>query len=261
MSCPFIAYVSVRGGTGRTTAAVAAAHALRYHSFTALVIDLDLEAPGLTHELSKMCGPQRGFADLAVSAMHDQGKGCLAQQAFNHCVRPFGFGIMPAANLEGGEGSAIWTLGDWLYERGGENWFLRLKLDILASGLFDCVLLDMRAGNAKITNRVLTDIADVLVVLSHPRESHIQDTKRFVERAGFLRGISRMQDPEMLTALTMVPQGEPRDGVSIRYVPRLSMVSALTKDLAERELIADTYKPLSDPVVKLVKKKKGFNAG
>ena len=114
----------------------------------------------------------------------------------------------------------------------------------------DCVLLDLRTGFAKVTNRVLADVADCLVALSHPLETHQKETDRLIRHAADLRRHSKTTPLPLIRATTMVPANaeRPSDQIVVGYHPQICYADALAHDKTIRGAIDWQYKLLSQVV-------------
>lgn len=250
MHCPFIALASVRGGTGRTMGAVACAAHLHSRGIRPLVIDLDLAAPGLTHELIGVYRPTEGFLDLMVDYARGDRRN-IVSDVINHAYHmgDLGISILSAAKIDAA-GSALWGTNDWLYSDAGTAWMLRFKMEVAASGLFDCVLLDLRAGFAKITEAALANLSDCAVLLSHPQKSHLEHSDRFIRHMKHLRDRAGASCLKVQQVLSQVPQGCDLSGLPllpcIPYHPVLSYAGALARDRETRGLIRANYRGLAD---------------
>jgi hypothetical protein len=75
---PRLAFYSLKGGVGRSTAVAVAAWHLAKRGLNVLVLDLDLEAPGLSTSLLPQAGqPELGVVDWFVEDAVGQGDYCL----------------------------------------------------------------------------------------------------------------------------------------------------------------------------------------
>jgi Mrp family chromosome partitioning ATPase len=80
---PYLVFTSLKGGVGRSTALSVLAVHLASHGKDVLVVDLDLEAPGLgTMLLSQDRRPRFGLIDLLV----EDGVGGLDEELFANCT-------------------------------------------------------------------------------------------------------------------------------------------------------------------------------
>ncbi len=172
---PRLAFYSLKGGVGRSTAVAVAAWHLAKQGRNVLVFDLDLEAPGLSSSLLPAPRqPEFGLLDWFVEDAVGQGDACLD-------------GMLATSPLADDLPGQVWVVpshganaGDYLAKlgrcyldlpprdgRGPEPWQQRLVrvIDALEQRQQpDAVLLDVRAGMAELASAAITDLgADVLL--------------------------------------------------------------------------------------------------
>jgi len=170
-----IAFFSLKGGVGRSTSVAAAAWHLAREGHHVLVLDLDLEAPGLSSSLlQKDKMPEFGIVDWFVEDAVDQGEAVLERMVGAPQL---------AQDLEG----QIWVApshganpGDYLAKLGRcyldlpqtngdghEPWekrLVRLIEELERRKGVDVVLIDVRAGLTDLSSIPVTDLgADVLL--------------------------------------------------------------------------------------------------
>ncbi|WP_457629655.1 ParA family protein [Oceanithermus sp.] len=170
-----IAFFSLKGGVGRSTSVAAAAWHLAREGRQVLVLDLDLEAPGLSSSLLPAAQlPDFGIVDWFVEDAVGQGEVVLQKMA---AASPL------AQDLDG----QLWVApshgrlpGDYLAKLGRcyldlpqadgdghepwENRLVRLIESLEKEKKPDVVLIDVRAGLADLSSVPVTDLgADVLL--------------------------------------------------------------------------------------------------
>lgn len=172
---PRLAFYSLKGGVGRSTAAAVAAWHLAKQGRKVLVLDLDLEAPGLsTALLPEERQPEYGLVDWFVEDAVGQGDACLEQ-------------IVAASPLAQDLPGQIWVVpshgakpGDYFAKLGRcylnlsprdnvgpEHWEQRMVRVIAALEQRqspDVMLLDLRAGLPDLSAVPATDLgAEILL--------------------------------------------------------------------------------------------------
>jgi hypothetical protein len=170
---PRIVFFSIKGGVGRSTALAACAWKLAQLGRRVLVLDLDLESPGLS---SSLLPPERqpayGITDWLVEDLVDN-----ADSVFDDLVATSNLShdgdiyVVPAHGADAGE--YIAKLGRvWMpkvREDGSrEPWSERLQrlLRALEARLQpDLVLIDSRAGIDEVASSCVTDLGANLVLL------------------------------------------------------------------------------------------------
>ncbi|HCF06084.1 MAG TPA: hypothetical protein DEU72_07635 [Desulfomicrobiaceae bacterium] len=170
---PRVVFFSIKGGVGRSTALAATAWSLAQQGRTVLVIDMDLESPGLSNALLP---PDRllsyGVTDWLVEDLVDNGETVFpdlyAEAGFNTQAPLY---VVPAHGAEPGE--YIAKLGRvWMPKIGRtgtpEPWSARLcrLLDALENALRpDVILIDSRAGIDEVASACVTDLGAAAVLL------------------------------------------------------------------------------------------------
>jgi MinD-like ATPase involved in chromosome partitioning or flagellar assembly len=157
---PFITFYSFKGGVGRTQAVANVGAQLASRGFRVLVVDFDLEAPGLTWLLDE---PAPGLVDLLNDAKERGAQSDLfaytPQQVLEKYSRlvplpkdlhhPDGMlRVLPAGQRDESYGSQLQALGlGDLYENGtGRPLIAHLKQTLQSTDQLDFVLVDSRTG-------------------------------------------------------------------------------------------------------------------
>jgi hypothetical protein len=161
-----IAFYSIKGGVGRSTASAVVAWALAQSGKRVLVLDLDLESPGLSSSLlPEDRRPKYGIIDWLVEDLVDNGSAVLESMFVRSDLSHDGeIYVVPAHGADPGE--YVSKLGRaWVQKAGAdmtrESWSQRLNrlLSSLEERLVpDIVLLDTRAGIDEVASACLTDM-------------------------------------------------------------------------------------------------------
>lgn len=185
-----ITFYSFRGGVGRSLAAASFAVYLARLGLKTIIIDLNLEAPGLDAKLGvKIEAEQLGMIDYALLT---QG-GTPPENAKPYLVK------VPIEDLSSSNESTLWLLpaGDWSSDnyhsnltrlnwnsflRGTESeaMFRRL-LDQLRSLSPSYVIIDSRTGLGEATGAFTLVLADEVAIFSTYSESNLKTINRLVE--------------------------------------------------------------------------------
>jgi len=168
-----IVFFSIKGGVGRSTAMAASAWALAQTGKKVMVIDLDLESPGLsTALLPEERRPTYGVADWMVEDLVDNGNVVLddmyATSTLSHDGEIY---VIPAHGKSPGE--YIAKLGRvWMPKvsksRERESWSQRLNrlIDSLEEKIKpDIILIDSRSGIDEIASSCVTELGANLILL------------------------------------------------------------------------------------------------
>jgi hypothetical protein len=167
-----VVFFSIKGGVGRSTAIAATAWSLAQSGKRVLVLDLDLESPGIsTSLLPSDRRPKFGITDWLVEDLIDNG-----DEVFDNMVASSGLShdgdiyVVPAHGAESGE--YVSKLGRaWMPKvstEGQESWSQRLQrlISALEERLQpDVILIDSRAGIDEVASACVTDLGANLVLL------------------------------------------------------------------------------------------------
>lgn len=230
----FVTFYSFKGGVGRSMALINTAGILAgQHGFRVLVIDVDLEAPGLSYldpgapdespgQSQRQLQFEAGFVDLLSDAkergdaadlfvLSPQG---LAEKytktiAIPPESREFADGslrVMPAGKFDGSYAKRLNTLNiGQLYRDGiGEPLVRAFKKKLAESGLYDYVLIDSRTGLSDEAGMCTRDLADHLMILSGLNRQNVEGTSEFLRA---LRAVTAGKKTLQII-LSPVPTGE-----------------------------------------------------
>lgn len=170
---PRIVFFSIKGGVGRSTALAACAWKLAQLGKRVLVLDLDLESPGLSSSLLPTDRqPMYGITDWLVEDLVDNGEPILdGMIATSELARDGQIYVVPAHGSDAGE--YIAKLGRvWMPKVGDdgtrEPWSARshrLLRTLEARIKPDIVLIDSRAGIDEVASSCVTDLGANLILL------------------------------------------------------------------------------------------------
>ncbi|THF62248.1 ParA family protein [Pseudothauera rhizosphaerae] len=170
---PRIVFFSIKGGVGRSTALAATAWSLAQKGKRVLVLDLDLESPGLS---SALLPPERqpmyGITDWLIEDLVDNGNVIFESMAATSNLSHDGeIHIVPAHGADHGE--YIAKLGRvWMpklqVDGTREAWSSRLDRllrDLEKRIQPDVVLIDSRSGIDEIASACITELGANLILL------------------------------------------------------------------------------------------------
>jgi len=170
---PRIVFFSIKGGVGRSTALAASAWALAQAGQRVLVLDLDLESPGLSSALlPEERRPTYGIADWLVEDLVDNGDAVFEDMMATSTLSHDGeINVVPAHGRDPGEYIAklgrVW-MPKMRSDGAREAWSQRLSrlIDALETRWQpDVILLDSRAGIDEVASSCVTDLGAYLVLL------------------------------------------------------------------------------------------------
>jgi len=170
---PRVVYYSIKGGVGRSTALAASAWALAEAGKRVLVLDLDLESPGLSSSLLPADRqPAFGITDWLVEDLLGNGDAVIQDlYALSPLSRNGDILVVPAHGRDPGE--YISKLGRvWMpsFQADGSRQMWSVRLSRLLSELErrhqpDIVLIDSRAGIDEIASACVTDLGASCIYL------------------------------------------------------------------------------------------------
>ena len=230
----FVTFYSFKGGVGRSMALINTAGILAGRGFRVLVIDLDLEAPGLSYldpdapdvspaeQMPRQRPLQPGFVDLLSDAKERGEAADLFALSADEVARRYtqiyhlpeelrnfkdgSLQIMPAGKFDGHYGQRLDNLNlHELYQEGlGEPLIRAFKKKLAEADLYDFVLVDSRTGFSDEAGICTRDLADYLMILSGLNRQNIQGTSDFLKA---LRAATDGKKPFQII-LSPVPNGE-----------------------------------------------------
>lgn len=170
---PRVVFFSIKGGVGRSTSLAAVSWQLAQQGKKVLVLDLDLESPGLSTALLPIDRqPKFGITDWLIEDLVDNGdhiiESMVSTSLLSHDGEIF---VVPAHGAEAGE--YVSKLGRvWMpkIDQHGrkEKWSQRLNrlLDQLEKKILpDVILIDSRSGIDEIASCCVTDMGANLILL------------------------------------------------------------------------------------------------
>jgi len=170
---PRIVFFSIKGGVGRSTALAASAWALARQGKRVLVLDLDLESPGLSSALLSIDRqPKYGVTDWLVEDLVDNGDTLLNDLYGTSDLQTAGqIYLVPAHGREPGEYVAklgrVW-MPKVTHRLPPEAWSARLnrlvnRLEEMIRP--DVILIDSRAGIDEVAAACVTDLGAHTVLM------------------------------------------------------------------------------------------------
>lgn len=169
---PRVVFFSIKGGVGRSTAMAATAWSLAQSGKRVLVLDLDLESPGLSSSLLPSDRrPTFGITDWLVEDLANNGKAVLDHMVATSSLTHDGdIYVVPAHGKDAGE--YVSKLGRaWMPKvttDGRQSWSQRLQglINTLEERIKpDIILIDSRAGIDEVSSACVTDLGASLVLL------------------------------------------------------------------------------------------------
>lgn len=210
-----IAFYSYKGGVGRTLALSNIAMRLADFGKKVILLDLDLEAPGLHTKFSNFQRDRKidsGIVDYIYEyAVNHKVPAKIAPYAYHLNDVSFSLDLIPAGNPKSAEYWRKLSAINWYELLYGENatgiaFFLDLKEKIEKEYQPDYFLIDTRTGITDISSLTISLLADRLVILSANNQENLEGCQRIVRsvlnRENDLLG---REEKEIILALTRIP--------------------------------------------------------
>ncbi|MER8236541.1 AAA family ATPase [Streptomyces sp. NPDC094049] len=207
-----VAFHSFKGGVGRTVHAVALADVLAQRGRRVLLVDADLEAPGI----SWMYESQGGASDIAyddlLALLHGSSGGDRS-----HAVRVASEYLVNQETLQHRNGGRLVILPTSRRTRLGppriepgqlltpdrSSYFLTESLaDLAVASELDTVVIDLRAGASELSAPVLLDPRVQRIFVTTLSSQSLDGTDRMIRQLGDKAVAVRGRDPEPATIIT-----------------------------------------------------------
>ncbi|TIX57330.1 MAG: hypothetical protein E5V28_15885 [Mesorhizobium sp.] len=176
-----ITFYSYKGGVGRTMALVNAATELTRRGRRVLIVDFDLEAPGISTYVpfagsAKAPGIVEYVASYLATSKAPNVSEFIVPCEFVIDGEPHCIWTLPAGRGDDGYGTKLASI-DWqdLYEnKSGYLFFEDFKQQLQADDRrFDYVLVDSRTGYTDVGGICTRQLADVVILMFFPNEQNI----------------------------------------------------------------------------------------
>lgn len=222
-----VTFYSFKGGVGRTLALANVAASLAESGRRVLVVDFDLEAPGLTSFPAFATARKiPGVVDYVCDYLRN-GRAPNAADYIGSCElifsendedtgelyeRSISIDVMPAGQ-DGDEGYATRLCNlDWGQLYSAHNGFLLME-DLRAqwqNAGYDYVLIDSRTGHTDVGGICTRQLPDAVVALFFPNEQNLSGLKQVVR--GIRQNGARPQPIKLLFAASRVPKLDDEHG-------------------------------------------------
>lgn len=236
---PVITFYSYKGGVGRSMAVLNTGALIASRGFRVLILDFDLEAPGLSHLFKKKAPtpdvtPPPGIVELLHDADRREAESDLFTLTPGELASRYTFtyplpaslrkpkegslSIMPAGRPGKGYPALLEELDlKGLYKDFGEpkaarsrgqNLILAFKSVITRSGDYDYILVDSRTGHSEEAGICTRDLADHRMVLSGLNTQNVTGTAEFLTnlRSTFEQAGIPLPTPDII--LSPIPSSE-----------------------------------------------------
>ena len=215
-----ITYYSYKGGVGRTMALVNTAAELTKRGKKVLIIDFDLEAPGIpTFKPFHMALNSQGIVDIVFTYIENRQSPEVEKYIIETNLNVEGndraLWILPAGRSAGDYENKLSSI-DWndLYEnKNGYFLFEDIKNQIKESKhKFDYILIDSRTGHTDVGGICTRQLADAVVLLFFPNEQNIKGLATIADEI-LLDNTTRNKKRKLLFVPSNVPNLDDEDGI------------------------------------------------
>src|SRR6267143_2941696 len=211
-----VTFYSFKGGVGRTQALVNVGVELAQRGRRVLLVDLDLEAPGIdTYPLPKPKEPAPGIVEFVTEYLVSG----EAPDATRHIYEYRNVGqqggrlwVMPSGRQDDTYARRLSEI-DWrtLYsERGGFLLFEDLKLQWEHALAPDYVLIDSRTGHSDVSGICTRQLPDSVVILFFPTDQNLRGLPMVVDD---VRSEKREKPISLLFVMSNVPDLDDEDQI------------------------------------------------
>lgn len=208
---PVVAFHSFKGGVGRTTHAIALAKALTAKKQTVLLVDGDLEAPGISWLFERRLPyPPVSFADLLALVHGDESPHyeTAIQLVSDRLQNALIDGIFILPSFRSTSGFTSLEIRPEHLIQGSKNAFI--LTDILARlGKYlgvNVVLVDLRAGLSELATGLILDPRVYRIFVTTLSGQSIAGTARVLELIGERSPSTREEDPFPALIFSQVPE-------------------------------------------------------
>lgn len=270
-----VTFYSYKGGVGRTMALVNVAFELRRRRRRVLILDFDLEAPGIsTYEEFSYAAQHEGIVDYVVSYL-DRGEAPQVENYIVECppeqddIQPIW--ILPAGRRDNSYSHNLNSI-NWqsLYgENDGFLMFADLLQQLQQLRKFDYVLIDSRTGHTDVGGICTRQLPDAVIMMFYPNEQNISGLSNIVDE--IRNDKSRDEDKIQLHfCAANVPHLDDEEEIlstrlayaksNLRYERNLSIIHHYTSlDFLNQAIfvtkrsktrLADEYRQLTEVIIK-----------
>ncbi|MGI2904821.1 ParA family protein [Tolypothrix sp. VBCCA 56010] len=205
-----VAFHSFKGGVGRTTNALAFAQALTEGGYSVLLVDGDMEAPGISWLLEqRLPSPPVSFADLLALAHGDPSPEAIdsVQLVAERLQSALIDNIYILPSFRSNERFSSLEIRPEHLIQGAKNPFILTQIlaDLGKTLGVDVVLVDLRAGLSELSTGLILDPRIYRVFVTTLSGQSISGTARLIELLGKKAPSARDTDPLPTLIISQVP--------------------------------------------------------
>jgi MinD-like ATPase involved in chromosome partitioning or flagellar assembly len=207
-----VTFYSFKGGVGRSMALVNVGVQLAQAGKKVLLVDFDLEAPGLpTFSLERPLRDSRGVVDFITQYVETEEAPDIKDYLYQSTQFAGGGGlwVMPVGQQDEGYAKRLNTI-DWrlLYaEQDGYLFFEDMRRQWESAIAPDYVLIDSRTGHSDVEGLCTRQLPNAVCLLFFPNEQNLQGLRRIVHNIRHEN--ARLMSPKRSIALHFVVSNVP----------------------------------------------------
>lgn len=215
-----VTFYSFKGGVGRTMALINTAAELTARLKRVLVVDFDLEAPGIqTYEPFSNGAIQLGVVDYVTNYMQNRIAPVAADYVVQREIGEYPIWLMPAGAHDGAYGSRLNSI-DWLALYKDFDGFLMFE-DLKQqwkSMKFDYVLIDSRTGHTDVGGICTRQLPDAAVLMFFPNDQNLVGLEEVVrDIRGEAAGL-RKKEIQLHFCPSNVPDIDDEEQILVRHL-------------------------------------------
>jgi len=251
---PVVAFHSFKGGVGRTTHALALAQALTSKNQKVLLVDGDMEAPGISWVFERrLPNSPVSFADLLALAHGDPSPEAqdAIQLVADRLLSSLTDGIFVLPSFRSNEKLFSIEIRPEHLIVGAKNPFILTNIlaNIGKALGVDVVIVDLRAGISELAAGLILDPRVYRIFVTTLSGQSISGTIRLLELLGEKSPSTRDTDPLPTLIITQVPENE--QGSDLVLEADNKLLEASTKIIGEDRELLRVITPFADSLLVL----------
>jgi MinD-like ATPase involved in chromosome partitioning or flagellar assembly len=251
---PVVAFHSFKGGVGRTTHALALAQALTSKNQKVLLVDGDMEAPGISWVFERrLPNSPVSFADLLALAHGDSSPeaGDAIQLVADRLLSSLTDGIFVLPSFRSNEKFSSLEIRPEHLIVGAKNPFILTNIlaNIGKTLGVDIVIVDLRAGISELAAGLILDPRVYRIFVTTLSGQSISGTIRLLELLGEKSPSTRDTDPLPTLIITQVPEHE--QGSDLVLEADNKLLEASRKIIGEDRELLRVITPFADSLLVL----------
>ena len=218
-----VTFYSYKGGVGRTMALANTAALLAQSGKRVLVVDFDLEAPGLpSYDMFRCAQSRKGIVDYVTAYRQTMIAPTAADYVVECDFKDIKLWLMPAGDYSEPEYTSRLNSVDWEALYASESGYLMFE-DLKQQWSqhdgkgFDYVLIDSRTGHTDVGGICTRQLPDAVVIMFVPNRQNVEGLKPIVEGIR-LESRERSRKIALHFCPSNVPEEYDEDGILVELL-------------------------------------------